>query len=169
MVGPAGVGHVAIPLAAALDAKVFATASAGSRAIAIRMGAADAIDYRAESVEAYVKRLTSGEGFDVVFDPIGGQHLADSFQAARNGGQVATMALTQIDLRPMHLKGLSLHVIFMLLLLLTGKWPRWPTRANFTRSSTKHASLTTAAAAYRHLESGEATGKVVIDISDNSK
>jgi NADPH2:quinone reductase len=87
----------------------------------MRMGATDAIDYRAETVEAYVRRLTSDEGFDVVFDPIGGQHLEQSFPAARNGGQVVTtMAGTQLDLGPMQLKGRSLHVIFMLLPLLTG-------------------------------------------------
>src|SRR5262249_774738 len=86
--GTGGVGHVAIQLAAALGAKVFSTVSAESRAIAMRMGATEAIDYRAETVEAYVKRLTHDEGFDVVFDTIGGQHLIESFQAARNGGQV---------------------------------------------------------------------------------
>src|SRR5262249_61165895 len=97
------------------------TVSAGSRAIARRMGATDAIDYRAETVEADVKRLACDDGFDVVFDTIGGQHLILSFQAARNGGQVvSTMALTQLDLELMHMKGLSLHIIFMLLPLLTG-------------------------------------------------
>ena len=176
--GTGGVGHVAVQLAAARGAKVFTTVSAGSRAIAMRMGAADAIDYRAETVEAYVKRLTSDEGFDVVFDTIGGQHLEESFQAARNGGQVVTtMALTQLDLRPMHLKGLSLHVIFMLLPLLTGigrerhgailravaglvDAGKLQPLVDETRFN-----LTTVADAYRHFESGEATGKVVIDIT----
>jgi NADPH:quinone reductase len=176
--GTGGVGHVAVQLAMALGAKVFATVSAESRAIAMRMGATDAIDYRAETVEAYVRRLTSDLGFDVVFDTIGGQHLEQSFQAARNGAQiVTTMALTQLDLSPMHLKGLSLHVIFMLLPLLTGigrerhgailrevaaladagKLQPLVDETRFT--------LTTAADAFRHLESGEATGKVVIDIT----
>jgi NADPH2:quinone reductase len=176
--GTGGVGHVAVQLAAALRSKVFTTVSAGSRAIAMRMGATEAIDYRAEVVEAYVKRLTSDEGFDVVFDTIGGQHLEQSFQAAGNGGQVVTtMALIQLDLRLMHLKGLSLHVIFMLLPLLTGigrerhgailrevaalvdagKLQPLVDEARF--------SLTTVVDAYRHLESGEATGKVVIDIT----
>jgi NADPH:quinone reductase len=178
--GTGGVGHIAVQLAVALGAKAFTTVSAESRAIAMRMGAADAIDYRAESVEAYVKRLTSDEGFDVVFDPIGGQHLSESFQAARNGGNVVTtMALAQIDLRPMHLKALSLHVIFMLLPLLTGtgrerhgailrevaslvegrKLQPLVDEARF--------SLATAADAHRYLESGKAKGKIVIDIADS--
>src|SRR5215467_7492275 len=180
--GTGGVGHVAVQLAAVLGAKVFTTVSAESRAIAMRMGAADAIDYRAETVEAYVRRLTCDEGFDVVFDTIGGQHLIQSFQAAKNGGQVvSTMALTQLDLKLMHLKGLSLHIIFMLLPLLTGigrerhgailrevaalvdagKLQPLVDKTRFT--------LATAQDAYRHLQSGEATGKVVIDITERLK
>jgi NADPH2:quinone reductase len=150
--------------------------------MAMRLGATDAIDYQAETVGAYVKRLTHDEGFDVIFDTIGGQHLERSFQAARNNGQVVTtMALTQLDLKLMHLKGLSLHVIFMLLPLLTGigrerhgailrevaaladagKLRPLVDETRFT--------LTTTANAYRHLESGEATGKVVIDIMETAR
>jgi NADPH:quinone reductase len=44
--GAGGVGHVAIQLAAALGAKIFPTISAGARAIAMRLGATDAVDYR---------------------------------------------------------------------------------------------------------------------------
>jgi NADPH:quinone reductase len=180
--GTGGVGHVAVQLAAALGAKVFTTVSAGSQAMAMRMGATDAVDYRAETVEAYVKRLTDGEGFDVIFDTIGNQHLVESFQAARNGGQVvSTMAMTQLDLKLMHLKGLSLHIIFMLLPLLTGigrerhgailrevtalvdagKLQPLVDETRFT--------LTTAADAYRYLVSGEAKGKVVIDIMETAQ
>jgi NADPH2:quinone reductase len=114
--GTGGVGHVAVQIAAARDAKVATTVSARSLETALRIGATAAIDYRSETVEAYVRRLTGGAGFDVVFDTLGGPHLEQSFQAAKNGGQiVSTMALAQLDLRPMHLKGLSVHVIFMLL------------------------------------------------------
>src|SRR5262249_3012800 len=120
--GTGGVGPVAIQLAPAPGAKGFFTVSAKTRAIAMRMGATQAIDYPGGGGGGYVKRLTDDEGFDVVFDTIGGQHLIESFQAAGNGGQVvSTMALTQLDIRLMHLKGLSLHIIFMLLPLLTGR------------------------------------------------
>jgi NADPH:quinone reductase len=180
--GTGGVGHVAVQLAAALGAKVFATVSAESRAMAMRLGATDAIDYRAERVEAYVKRLTHDEGFDVVFDTIGGQHLIESFHAAGNGGQVvSTMALTQLDLRLMHLKGLSLHIIFMLLPLLTGKG-REQHGAILREVATlvdagklrplideTRFTLTNAADAYRYLLSGKATGKVVIDIAETAQ
>jgi NADPH2:quinone reductase len=133
-------------------------------------------------VEAYVKRLTHDEGFDVVFDTIGGQHLIESFQAAGNGGQVvSTMALTQLDLRLMHLKALSLHIIFMLLPLLTGKG-REQHGAILREVATlvdagklrplideTRFTLTNAADAYRYLLSGKATGKVVIDIAETAQ
>lgn len=180
--GTGGVGHVAIQLAAALGATAFTTISAGSRATAMRIGATEAIDYRTETVEAYVKRLTSDEGFDVVFDTIGGQHLEQSFQAARNGGHVVTtMALTQLNLKPMHLKGLSLHVIFMLLPLLAGIGRERHGAilrevTALTDAGKLHPlvdetrfNLTTAADAYRYLESGATTGKVVIDISETAR
>jgi NADPH2:quinone reductase len=176
--GAGGVGHIAVLLAAAFGEKVFTTVSSESRALAMRMGAVDAIDYRTETVEAYVKRLTGDEGFDGVFDTIGGQHLEQSSKAARNGGQVVTtMALTQLDLRPMHLKGLSLHVIFMLLPLLTGNGRERhgamlrevaaladAGKLRPVVDDTRFA-LNTIADAYRYFESGEATGKVVIDIA----
>jgi NADPH:quinone reductase len=120
--GTVGVGHVAVQIAAARGAKVSTTVSARSLAMAMHIGATEAIDYRSETVETYVERLTGGAGFDVVFDTLGGPHIEQSFQAAKNSGQiVSTMALALLDLRPMHLKGLSLHVIFMLLPLLTGE------------------------------------------------
>ena len=179
--GTGGVGHVAVQIAAAIGAKVFTTVSAGSRTTALCLGATDAIDYRAESVEAYLKRLTDDEGFDVVFDTIGGQHLEQSFQAATNGGQVvSTMALTPLDLKPMHLKGLSLHVIFMLLPLLTGLGRERHGAILREIAALADAgklqplvddnrfTLTTAADAYRYLESGKASGKVVIDIMETA-
>jgi NADPH2:quinone reductase len=48
---------------------------------------ARAIDYRQEDFVARVRGLT-GDGVDVVFDPIGGPHLARSLAALRAGGRV---------------------------------------------------------------------------------
>jgi NADPH2:quinone reductase len=176
--GTGGVGHVAIQIAAARGAKVSTTVSTRSLATATRIGATTAIDYGSDMVEAYVARLTRGAGFDVVFDTIGGRHLEQSFQAAKNGGQIAsTMALAQVDLKLMHLKGLSLHVIFMLLPLLTGEGRE--RHGSILRAVAalvdegklrplldgSRFTLATAPEAYRRLQSGDATGKVVIDVA----
>lgn len=68
--GAGGVGHVAVQLARARGAEVFATGSAGSLPVIESLGAT-AIDY-ATPVADYVARYAGGEGFDVIFDSVGG-------------------------------------------------------------------------------------------------
>ena len=118
-----GVGHLAIQLAAIKGATVYATASTKDKGqIGKRLGAKDIIYYRDESPDAYVKRLTNGEGFDIVFDTVGGTNIDQAFKAAANNGQVITIVSQSThDLSLMHQRGLSFHVVFMLLPMLTGK------------------------------------------------
>lgn len=59
--GAGGVGHVAVQLARAFDAEVYATGSAGQRSI-IECYGATFIDYREDSVEDYVAEFTAGRG-----------------------------------------------------------------------------------------------------------
>lgn len=72
--GAGGVGHVAVQLAKAVGATVYATASARKRDLVQRLGAVF-IDYAGSSVDQYVAEHTSGRGFDVVFDSVGGAVL----------------------------------------------------------------------------------------------
>ena len=118
--GAGGVGHVAIQLAKAWGAEVSTTVSSEEKAALARsFGADHTIDYRAEPLDDYVARLTGGKGFDVVYDATGGSDIAASFQAARLNGQiVAIVSQYDANLAPMHLKGLSLHVVFMLIPML---------------------------------------------------
>ena len=59
--GAGGVGHIAVQLAKASGAKVFATVSADKRNIVEGFGATP-IDYRVLSTEEYVELHTGGEG-----------------------------------------------------------------------------------------------------------
>lgn len=115
-----GVGHVAIQLAKWAGAKVFTTASSQEKLeVANRLGADVGINYREESVQDYVQTYTNGKGFEVVFDTVGGENLDRSFEAAAiNGTVLAVAARSTHDLSPLHTKGLSLHVIFMLLRII---------------------------------------------------
>ena len=124
--GTGGVGHVALQMAKILGAKVATTVSGESKAqIASSLGADEIINYKSEDLESYVRRLTDGRGFDIVFDTVGGPNLDLSFQASRANGQVcAIIGMGTHDLTPMHLKGLTLHLIFMLLPMLTGEGRR---------------------------------------------
>ena len=176
--GVGGVGHVAVQIARAIGA-VISTTVADDRAaqLARELGARETINFHEEDVGEYVARLTSGQGFDVVFDTIGGNNLPKSFSAAAASGHVATTnARTTQDLGILHAKGLSLHVVFTLLPMLTGKGLDRHgqilgeitdlVEAGSLRPLIDPTAFTleTAPDAHRFLESGKATGKVVIDI-----
>lgn len=178
--GTGGVGHVAVQLAKAIGARVATTVSdAESARLATELGADETINFREEDVEAYVQRLTGGQGFDIVFDTVGGDNLQKSFMAAAIGGQITTTnARTTQDLGQMHGKGLSLHVVFILLPMLTGNDRERHGRilgdvAEMVEAGTlkplvdpARFTLESVPDAYRLLESGRARGKVVIDIAD---
>ena len=116
-----GVGHIAVQMAKACGAQVAATVSSDEKgAVAASAGADWTIRYDLEEVGHYVERITGGRGFDVVFDTAGGANLPKSFEAARPGGDVVTIAArATVDLSLMHSKGLNLYVVFSLLPILT--------------------------------------------------
>lgn len=78
--GAGGTGSAAIQLGVLAGARVVATAGSPDRtAICRELGAAVAVDYRADDFVAVVREVTEGRGADVVFDPVGG----DVFHASR--------------------------------------------------------------------------------------
>ena len=120
--GAGGVGHVAVQLARAYGAKVFATVSAEKKQIVEDFGALP-IDYRSSSVEEYVSKGTAGEGFDVVFDTVGGITLDASFVAVKRytGHVVSCLGWGTHSLAPLSFRGATYSGVFTLLPLLTGK------------------------------------------------
>lgn len=118
--GAGGVGHVAIQIARAFDAEVFATGSAGQRKAIEALGAT-AIDYRKETVEDYVAAQTGGVGFDIVYDTGGGAVLDASFAAIRRFGHVVScLGWGNHALAPLSFRGGTYSGVFTLLPLLTG-------------------------------------------------
>lgn len=120
--GAGGVGHVAVQLARAFGAEVYATGSAGQRSIIEGYGATF-IDYRESSVEDYVAEFTAGEGFDIVYDTVGGETLDASFKAARtySGDVLSCLGWGQHSLAPLSFRGATYSGVFTLLPLLTGR------------------------------------------------
>lgn len=172
--GTGGVGHVALQLAKHFGADVYSTGG-GEKQIIERLGA-QSINYKTEQVEDYVKKHTNGVGFDVVFDSVGGVNMLKSFEAAALNGQIATtVSLCELDLSVMHFKGLSLHVVFMLIPMLHD-FKREQHR-EILRDITKiveagglkplldeqQFSLENVGAAYARLESKKVMGKVVVE------
>ncbi|MGB8771557.1 MAG: zinc-dependent alcohol dehydrogenase family protein [Candidatus Korobacteraceae bacterium] len=120
--GAGGVGHIAIQLARAFGAEVFATVSPDKKHVAEGFGAT-AIDYHSVSVEQYVAVYTAGKGFDIIFDTVGGVTLDASFAAAKRytGHVVSALGWGTHSLAPLSFRGATYSGVFTLLPLITGE------------------------------------------------
>ena len=175
--GSGGVGHVAVQLANHFSAEVYSTGGGDNQLQLIKSLGATAINYKTEKIEDYVAAHTQGAGFDMVFDSVGGENMTKSFEATRLNGQVvSTVAFCELDLTLAHFKSLSLHVVFMLIPMLydinrqahgdilsalariveAGNLKPILDDINFL--------LEEAGKAHARLESGQAMGKVVIEV-----
>lgn len=174
--GAGGVGHIAVQIAAARGAKVYATGSSLQRATIELLGATF-ID-RAEPVEAYVARLTGGEGFDKVYDTAGGPALDASFLAVRQFGHVAScLGWGTHALAPLSFKGASYSGVFTLAPLLSGRGRRHHGAILAAATGLAEAgklvpildprrfTLDTVCEAYRAISAGDVRGKLVVDIA----
>jgi len=96
-----GVGTALLQLGQLAGLEMYGTCSE-HRASAVAELGGTPIDYRREDVVDEIRRLT-GDGVDVVFDPVGGAHLWESRKALRPGGRVVGYGL-QTSLRGEGLK-----------------------------------------------------------------
>jgi NADPH:quinone reductase len=119
--GAGGVGYLAVQLAKARGAEVFATVSPDKRGIIEGLGVT-AIDYRSFSPEQYVALHTGGEGFDVVYDTVGGGTIDASFVSVKRytGHVVSCLGWSTHSLAPLSFRGATYSGVFTLLPLLTG-------------------------------------------------
>jgi NADPH:quinone reductase len=81
-----GVGTALLQLGKMAGLEMYGTASPAKHEIVSRLGGIP-IDYRNEDFVEHIGRLT-GEGVDVVFDPIGGTNWRRSYRSLRPGGQL---------------------------------------------------------------------------------
>ena len=174
--GSGGVGHIAVQLAKHFGADVYSTGGGDKQLTLIEQLGATGINYKTESVEQYVSKHTDGRGFDLVFDSVGGANMLKSFEAAALNGQVAsTVSLCELDLTLAHFKGLSLHIVFMLIPMLHNF--QREQHAAILRNLTQivesgglrpvldqeQYSLEQVGQAHARLESRQAIGKVVVE------
>ena len=118
--GAGGVGHVAIQIARAFGADVFATGSAAQRATIEGFGAVF-VD-RDTPVDTYVALHTGGRGFDIVYDTVGGKVLDASFEAVRRFGHVVSaLGWGTHALAPLSFRAATYSGVFTLLPLLSGE------------------------------------------------
>jgi len=176
--GAGGVGHMAVQLAKSLGADVYATGSAGQRQIIEGYGATF-INYDGADVDGYVARYTDSEGFDVVYDTVGGAVLDASFRAARRytGHVVSALGWGTHALAPLSFRAATYSGVFTLMPLLSGRG-----RANHgaimraaaalveagqlsVRLDPKRYTLATVNEAHKALTERTASGKLVVDVA----
>lgn len=176
--GAGGVGHVAVQIAIARGATVFATGRGRSLEVIAGLGA-QPIDYSTTTPADYVESATGGDGFDVIFDTMGGAVLDSSFGAVRRytGHVVSILGWGSHSLAPLSFRGATYSGVFTLLPLLTGEG-----RARHGEILAEAAALAdagkltpivhpqvydwdTSTEAYETVGSGAALGKVVLDLA----
>lgn len=173
--GSGGVGHVALQLAKHMGAEVYATGGGEKQLALIEHLGATSINYKTQAVPEYVEKHTGGVGFDVVYDTVGDTNLLNSFEAARLNGHIATtVSMLELDLTAAHIKGLSLHVVFMLLPMLhsIGREAHGHILREVAKAAEAGAlkpvltqqqfNLEQTAQAHDYAQSGQGMGKVVI-------
>ena len=92
--GTSGIGVTAIQLAKAAGARVIATAGSDDKCAAcVALGADHAINYRTHDFVAEVKRLTDGNGANVVLDMVAGDYVARELQCMAEDGRLVIIAV----------------------------------------------------------------------------
>jgi len=175
--GAGGVGQLALQIAVAMGAQVFATVNYRDMDLIHSYGATP-IDHTILSVEEYVKEYTNNEGFDIIFDTLGGAVLDASFKAAKQyeGHVVSILGWGSHSLAPLSFRGATYSGVFTLYPLISGKG-----RAHHGRILSQAASLIESGRisaridqkdytlesihdAYSDLQNKRASGKVVIQV-----
>jgi NADPH:quinone reductase len=119
VLGAAGdVGIAAIEIGKAVGARVIACASSPEKLAVCRAhGADEVIDYAREDLRARIRDLTSGQGVDVVYDPVGGPYTEPALRSLAWRGRllVVGFAAGEIPKIPLNLpllKGCAIVGVF---------------------------------------------------------
>lgn len=178
--GTGGVGHQVVQLGKILGAKVTTVVSSDDQGEIVKsLGADRVINRHKISIENYCEFAAVPDGFDVVFDTIGGLNLDNDWSLVKPNGQVVTTTSMEThDLTPVHMKGISLHLVFMLLPMLTNKdKARHQKVLSFLSQKVDDGkirplldehqfSLQQLNEAHAFYESGQYRGKIIIDNSE---
>lgn len=176
--GAGGTGHVAVQLAALRGARVAATVSSPQKArLAESLGAEVTFNYR--QTDFVTEALGWSGGLQVAFDNAGAETLQATFRAMAPYGHLVTLMGIpgdDADLTAYNLN-LTLHAVMMLTPMWKGLTARLAAQASILRKALAlvaerkltihHAetfALSDVARAHAFLESGQALGKVTLQV-----
>jgi NADPH:quinone reductase-like Zn-dependent oxidoreductase len=89
------VGSIAIMMAAALGADVFATAGSDKKCAAMESWGAHAINYREQDFVKTVRKATQDQGVDVILDIVSGSYIARNIDALAVGGRLVQIGMME--------------------------------------------------------------------------
>ena len=90
-----GVGIAATQIARIVGAEIFGTASAAKHDAIKAQGVDHPIDYRNQDFKAEIRRMTNGEGVDVILDPMGPTSFRKDYRILRPGGRLIMCGLSE--------------------------------------------------------------------------
>ena len=176
--GSSGIGVTAIQIAKALGAKVLVTAGSDEKCAAcMALGADHAINYKTGDFVQEAKKLTNGQGVNVILDMVGGSYVAREVDCLAEDGRLVIIAvqggvkaefnagmvlrkrltITGSTLRPRSLE-------FKTAIASVLKEKVWPLIASGTIKPVIHGTFAAADAAKAHalMESNQHIGKIVL-------
>lgn len=96
-----GVGTAVLQLCRTIDGvQTFGTASAAKHKVLREEGCTHPIDYHTADYAKEIKRLTDGEGIDVVLDPLGGADSRKGLKLLRPGGRLVAYGFANLTSGP---------------------------------------------------------------------
>lgn len=176
--GTSGIGSMAIKLGKLFELTVIVTCGSDEKcAAALELGAAHAINYKAQDFVEEVLRLTDNKGVHLVLDMVAGGYVARNLKCLREdgrhvtiavqGGLIAEVNMAQVMSRRLTLTGSTLRPRsnqFKTLLAEEIGRTVWPFVEDGSLRPTMAQSfaLHDAAAAHTLMESGNFVGKIVL-------
>ena len=176
--GTSGIGTTSIMLGKLFGLTVIVTCGSDQKCTAARqIGADHAINYKSEDFVEEIKKITDGQGVDIVLDMVAGDYVQRNLQCLKEDGRHVTIAVQggmEATLNMAH--------IMMKRLILTGSTLRpqsaerkaliadelhrhvWPDveAGKLKPVMDERFPLADAAKAHAHMEAGDHIGKIVL-------
>ncbi len=178
--GAGGVGHVAIQLAKQAGCKVATSVSCEEKADLVRqLGADHIINYKKQNVSDELLQWTHGAGVDVAVDTVGGTAFTQLIPAVRIYGDLVTLLQVpdETDWKTIRLRNLRISQELMLTPMVSELQDAAEHQSAILEQCAQLFDqrqlsifvsdilpLEQAAKAHRHIEAGNMTGKLVLDI-----
>ncbi len=175
--GAGGTGRLLVQLASQAGARVIATVGSEAKAaIAREAGAAEALLYEQQDWVAEVKRITGGEGVDVVYDSVGKTTFLRGLDCLKPRGMMIHFGVSSGQIEPLNTRALtergSLYLTRPTLLTHVSSpaeiaWRaedifRWIGEGKLKLRVEHEYPLSEAAQAHHDLESRATAGKIIL-------